>query len=145
MWVKVLGRFVPGVPRPKGSFRVIPRKSGGTFVQQPERSLSWQNAVRELCAAAMAGDPHDVPVRLELTFRLARPKGHFNKSGTLKTTAPHWPDKTPDVDKLVRNVLDGLTGVLYDDDKRVVDLQAWKAYADTTKTGCNVDAWVWDD
>jgi Holliday junction resolvase RusA-like endonuclease len=37
--------------------------------------------------------------------------------------------KLPDLDKLVRCVADALTGVLYLDDKQVVDLHARKCYA----------------
>ena len=48
-----------------------------------------------------------------------------------------WPQKpksdhhttAPDLDKLTRAVLDALTGVLYLDDKQVIELHARKQYA----------------
>jgi Holliday junction resolvase RusA-like endonuclease len=37
----------------------------------------------------------------------------------------------PDLDKLIRAILDALTGVVWRDDGQVVDIVASKVYADT--------------
>ena len=42
----------------------------------------------------------------------------------------------PDLDKLIRAVLDGLTGVAYVDDSQVILIQATKTY------GINEGVWV---
>lgn len=60
-------------------------------------------------------------VEVYLTFILKKPK----------TVTRDEPFIRPDIDKLSRAVLDGLTGVAYEDDEQVVKLQATKEYGDT--------------
>ncbi len=52
----------------------------------------------------------------------------FNRPKTVKRDEPYV---RPDLDKLIRAVLDGLTGVAYEDDQQVVRLTAQKAYGET--------------
>jgi Holliday junction resolvase RusA-like endonuclease len=58
------------------------------------------------------------PVRISLDFYLS--KGH-----TVKRLLPTVP---PDLDKLIRAVLDALTGIAYHDDAQVVELVTTKKY-----------------
>jgi Holliday junction resolvase RusA-like endonuclease len=67
-------------------------------------------------------------VGLHLVFFMPRPKGHYGKSG-LKPSAPEYPVKKPDLDKLVRAVGDALVPVLLHDDNQVVWISATKQYA----------------
>ena len=57
-------------------------------------------------------------VEVSLVFTLKKPK----------TVTRSEPFKRPDIDKLSRAVLDGLTGVAYEDDEQVVKLIAVKEY-----------------
>ena len=52
----------------------------------------------------------------------------FNKPKTVKRNEPYV---RPDLDKLIRAVLDGLTDVAYEDDQQVVRLTAQKSYGET--------------
>ncbi len=60
-------------------------------------------------------------VEVSLVFTLKKPK----------TVTRSEPFIRPDIDKLSRAVLDGLTGVAYEDDEQVVKLTAVKEYGDT--------------
>lgn len=60
----------------------------------------------------------DGPVSMQLTFRLTAPKSVRREHPTVR----------PDLDKLVRAVLDALTGLAYKDDSQVVSIQASKTY-----------------
>lgn len=74
------------------------------------------------------------------TFRMRRPQSHYRASGELKPTAPSQPSTRPDLDKLARAVLDGLTGVLFDDDSQVTTLRLIKTYADSRReTGVHIN------
>jgi crossover junction endodeoxyribonuclease RusA len=64
--------------------------------------------------------PRPFAVRVEVCCFFARPK-HTNKKIQCKTTKP-------DVDKLLRAVLDGLTGIAFDDDSQVVDARVFKYF-----------------
>ena len=63
-------------------------------------------------------EPLEGPVSVDVVFRLQPPRG-----------APRdLPHVRPDVDKLARAALDGLTGAAFADDSQVVRLTATKEY-----------------
>ena len=87
-------------------------------------------SAREVLAEEMKAPPlRDVPliVFIELYFR--RPKSHFKK-GTLRTDAPKYVTKTPDVDNCIKFVLDALQPKVVADDKFVTKVIAEKKWCD---------------
>lgn len=76
-------------------------------------------------------------VEVEVTFYVARPAGHYQADGSLKSHARPLPSVIPDLDKYVRSTLDGLgkdaRAIL--DDSRIVTLSARKLYADGVAPG----------
>lgn len=104
---------VPGKPISQGSMSVF----RGRIVHQKSRELmAWRNVICEMCRDMM--DPLEGPVKVSIVFRMPEPKGNTRR----------WPHVRPDVDKLARAVLDGLTGAAFADDCQVVDLRARKVY-----------------
>jgi Holliday junction resolvase RusA-like endonuclease len=80
-------------------------------------------------------------VAVRLRFWLTRPASHYGtgrNKAVVKPSAPRRPAGRPDVDKLARAVLDGLTmGGAFTDDSQVVELQASKWYVDSgDAAGC---------
>lgn len=139
-----------GTPAPKGSSRAMLTKSGKA-VHVPsgsqankERQKSWSSAVREaaLVARADLGAAAllftSLPLRATLIFRLRRPMGHYNKQGNLTRKAPQWPIGKPDKDKLFRATADALTGILFDDDSRIVETLERKIYAAPGMEGARI-------
>jgi crossover junction endodeoxyribonuclease RusA len=99
----------------------------------------WREAVRaETQRIATYVSPG--PVEVDLEFRMPRPKGHYRtgrNAALLRDGAPGWPAGKPDIDKLARAVLDGLTaGGAWKDDSQVVMLVCRKMYADVP--GCRI-------
>ncbi len=81
------------------------------------------------------------PVGLRITFFLPRPKGDYGtgrNAGQVKASAPLHPAKKPDVDKLVRAILDSLTGIVYHDDAQVIQVAAAKRYSPDGQPGAKV-------
>ena len=115
---------VLGDPRPRGAIRVVP--AGGTYrqIDASKKTRPWMDSVRA-AAAAVSGPEFfaakGTPVRVWIHFYLPRPKNLPKKVWSVQT-------KKPDVDKLARAVLDGMTGVFYEDDSQVVELMATKQY-----------------
>ena len=129
---------VVGTPATKGSarafaFRRRNGKLGASVVNDNPRGKSWEARVSAAAQDAMPlGVPRVGPVEVQLTFYLARPKSHYRTgkhSGELRDTAPMLPAGKPDIDKLARAVLDGLTGACIVDDAQVTTLLARKRYA----------------
>jgi crossover junction endodeoxyribonuclease RusA len=119
---------VPGLPAPQGSKRHVGR---GVMVESSKRLKPWRNDVA--CAALKARQSFEAallegPAHVRVRFVLPRPKSHRRASGELKPNAPRYPSSKPDVDKLLRAILDALTGVLWRDDSQVAVVEAVKDY-----------------
>lgn len=119
---------VAGIPAPQGSKRHV---GGGRMIEMSRAVGPWREAVRAETQRAMRQRPPITgPVYVLIVFGLPRPK-------SLPRSQAH-PVKRPDVDKLARAVLDGLTsGGAFADDSQVIYLQAEKRFA-TTWTGATI-------
>jgi Holliday junction resolvase RusA-like endonuclease len=79
-------------------------------------------------AAKLAGcKPILDPIAITMRFRVKRPK----------SVKRDYPTVAPDLDKYIRGVNDGLTGVAFADDSQVVQIIASKEYAD--KPGVDIE------
>lgn len=118
---------VEGTPAPQGSKRHV---GGGVMVESSKKVKPWRKAVAD------ETKNHTFPdwpfVRVVVWFKLKRPQSHYRTgkyAHLLKPSAPYYPGKYPDVDKLVRSTLDALRmGGAYKDDAQVVILHAYKVY-----------------
>lgn len=128
--------FVSGVPRPKGSTRSFRHNRTGkiiTWADNAERLRPWQRAIA-VAARAAGLKPASGSVDLVVRFYLPRPKRHYGARG-LRPSAPDAHTQKPDLDKLLRAVLDALTGVAYRDDGQVLLIEAMKLWADEEAEG----------
>lgn len=82
-------------------------------------------------------EPLITPIVMRIEFYFKRPKSHFNSKGELKKLAPLKYTKKPDIDNLLKFVLDALNKTLYVDDAQVVSLAGRKLYAE--KEGIEID------
>lgn len=135
---------VQGDPVPQGSKRVLPTARGPRVVESGKGLLPWRQAVAAAAMVAAADrstaggySPEELPlvaegpVALALTFTLQRPRGHYGtgrNARKLKPSAPWYVPTRPDTDKLLRAVLDALTGVGYRDDAQVAWVRMAKVY-----------------
>jgi Holliday junction resolvase RusA-like endonuclease len=130
---------IPGVPIPQGSLRAFTRNGRAWASSDNPRTRPWKAAVTAEAALAVEQAGFETPaydrrpVAVAITFALPRPKGHFGKKGLLPS-APRSPAVMPDLDKLVRAVLDALTGIVWRDDAQVVAIEAYKRYSDDLVT-----------
>lgn len=133
--------FVPGTPRPQGSKRAFVRGNRAMMVESAGQPLKdWRAAVRLEAGYAMddqdPSDPFAGPVEIKLAFRFVRPKSHLLRDGSLAKGRSEHHTIRPDIDKLVRAVLDAMTGVVWLDDSQVVAITASKGY------GSRAGVWV---
>ena len=92
---------------------------------------AWEGTV---ATAASEQWPHPCAgraVTLRIRYYMPRPK-------TAKPSKRPHPHVRPDIDKLERAVLDGLTGVVFADDAQVVAIDHRKLYADGCSPGVEV-------
>lgn len=131
-----------GIPQPKGSTKSFRHPHTGRIVTMSDNDKlkPWQRVIGT--AAKVAGvRPHDGPCCVEATFILPRPKGHTGKRG-LRPSAPMRHTVKPDGDKLLRALLDALTGIAWNDDAQVDSKLARKRWTDPGEAaGVSVAIW----
>ena len=129
---------IPGAAAPQGSKRAIRLRTGRTVLVESSAKVRPFRAVAALCATeAWHQPPTAGTVALEVAFRFVRPKSHHRSNGDLRAGAPLTPGK-PDIDKLLRALLDALTGVVYVDDSQVACIWATKEYGPRSETTVSV-------
>lgn len=127
--------FVPGNPVAQGSKKAFFIKSLGRAVMTEACSKlkPWRSLVSMKAEQAMGhNNPFTCPVAVVVTFSFNRPKGHFGtgkKARTLKADSPVFKTSKPDVDKLLRGMLDAMTGIVYSDDSLVAHIEGSKVYS----------------
>ena len=98
------------------------------MVESSKKVKPWRFAVSQ-AALETSHEMFEGPVYVGITFLFARPKAHYNSKGLIKPNAPFHKVSKPDIDKLCRSTLDGITGILLKDDSQVASLMATKQYA----------------
>nr|DAX50999.1 MAG TPA: Endodeoxyribonuclease RusA [Caudoviricetes sp.] len=78
-------------------------------------------------------------LRVEIVIYKSIPKSFSKKKRELANEGKIYPVVKPDIDNYVKAVLDGLNGVLFVDDKQIVDFRAIKRYSDSPRV--EVTAW----
>ena len=107
---------VNGLPIPQGSMKVI---NGRVLHSQGSALAVWRSTIA--WEATLAGcRPEEGAMRVKLLFTMPRPK----------TVKRPYPSVAPDLDKLIRGVLDALTSIAYQDDGQVTEIEAIKVYGD---------------
>jgi Holliday junction resolvase RusA-like endonuclease len=121
---------VAGKPTGKGRARF---GNGRTFT--PKETTMAENDVRAAWAAA--GFPRlEGPIALEVQLDVTRPQGHFKTDG-LSAQGQRMPrpmNRKPDLDNAVKLVMDALNTRAWADDVQIVELYAWREWADVPMT-----------
>ena len=131
---------LPGQPKAMGRPRY--RKFQG-FYNPTKKELNKYKAVllerrTELFWKPDVVYPKGVPVMVRLDCQMRRPKIHFKSGGVrsfdrLKNWAKQMIGCTtsPDIDNIAKLVMDAMNGVIYFDDRQVVQLEVTKTYSNS--------------
>jgi crossover junction endodeoxyribonuclease RusA len=123
---------VEGTPRPQGSKRHV---GNGVMVESSKYVKDWRSYAR-LKATQTGCERYEKPTALmaDVTFIFDRPKKHFKANGELKKDAPFYHTSKPDTEKLMRALLDAVTGVCFHDDSQVSVQHSRKIYGPVATT-----------
>jgi crossover junction endodeoxyribonuclease RusA len=124
--------FVPGIAAPQGSKRHV---GNGIMVESSKKLKPWRDDIRNALTDA-GGQPRarfDGAVCVRLEFILYRP------ASTPKRITPPA-TKKPDLDKLMRAILDAITSAgIWRDDSQVIRASISKRLAKLEETpGCHI-------
>lgn len=117
-----------GKPQPKER----PRVYNGHGIT-PTRTKNYEARLAEAWRAKYP-EPTAEAVSVGVTFYLPTPTSWSKKKKELAERCVIRPTVRPDIDNLVKIILDGLNGVAFLDDKQVVELYAQKAYSTEPRT-----------
>jgi len=128
--MSVYETYIYGTPVPQGSARAFNRGGKVVVTSDNPKLKNW----RALSTFVLKSDiakvaQFDGPVAVNLAFYFERPKSHLNGSGSLRKGYSSSHTVKPDLDKLVRAILDaGTDAAVWHDDAQVVRLTASKQY-----------------
>lgn len=117
MTVKVYGR-------PKGKAR--PRFANG-HAYTPKATRDYEKMIGA-CYLEQDGRKFDGKISLEVKAVFKIPESWSKKKKWETINEGKRPECRPDIDNIVKVVMDGLNGIAYGDDAQVVEIKASKSY-----------------
>ena len=124
-------------------FFTVPQVSGkgrprfarqGTFVKTytDAKTLTYEKSIQTYAKQAMGStSPLIGAVAAYLHIGVPIPPSYSKTRQKACIEGLERPTKKPDIDNIVKAVLDGMNGIVYLDDKQVVDLHLTKVYSET--------------
>lgn len=123
-----------GPPIQKGRPRVT---RFGTFT--PKKTKAYQHALGLAAMRAMAGrEIITCPVEVMILLTFEPPASWSQRKRAAACALDFAPAVKPDIDNLAKSVLDGLNGVVFQDDAQCYHLVASKEYGRIGQTGVRV-------
>lgn len=124
---------VYGPPVPKGRPRFAKQ---GNFVKTytPEKTKSYESEVAMMAKAAMgASKPLFSPLEafIHLTFPI--PDSYSKKRSQACLSGEEKHTKKPDADNCAKALIDGMQGIVFDNDSQIISLHIHKTYGEIAK------------
>jgi Holliday junction resolvase RusA-like endonuclease len=119
---------VPGRPRAKAR-PWASSANGRAHVYTPKGTATYEATVRVAAHAALGDRPRiDGPVKIAICVRLEPPRSTGKAARSRMLAGEQTPTKRPDLDNIVKGVLDGCNGIVFQDDCDIIKLEAEKMY-----------------
>jgi len=119
---------IPGPPVGKGRPR-FSRRGAFVSVHTPEKTASYESLVKMAAGEAMDGRPPLTEAcECDIRVTMLPPASWSIKKQTSALNGEIFPTVKPDADNAAKLVCDACNGIVYMDDKQVVDLLVRKRY-----------------
>ena len=133
---------VPGKPQGKARARTFynPKTKGMSSIT-PEKTVLYENLIAT-CYMDKAGNdrfPDDSYLLVRIQAFYEPPKSVSKKKRTEMLDGKILPAKKPDIDNVVKAVLDALNGVAYRDDTQVIELHVRKSYSEKPRVEVSIE------
>ena len=120
---------VMGTPVAKGRPRMT--KYGHAFT--PQKTKDYEALVVESYKSQVKNGYTEEPIEIDLLFCFEIPKSYSKKRRLDIQSGKEKYTKKPDIDNLIKSILDGLNGVAFKDDNQVINITASKVYSDIAR------------
>lgn len=128
--------MVPGPPVAKGRPRFT-TAGGKVRTYTPEKTAAYEDLVK--LAYMQVGVKLTGPIAAEITAYFAIPKSTSKKMRQKMISGEVRPTKKPDLDNIVKSVLDALNGIAFDDDSQVCSLVVDKLYSEDPRVEVDLE------
>ena len=121
---------VYGEPVGKGRPRFAKR---GNFVSTytPLKTKTYEDEIRMMARSAMgSSEPLETPVTVAIYIRVGIPTSFSKQKRKDALAGIEKPTKKPDADNILKCFLDAMNGIVYIDDKQVVNIHLTKVYSE---------------
>lgn len=128
--MSVVSFEIPGNPVAKGRARAF--KQGNYIAHYtPEKTVNYENLVKMVAVQDMKGKQLiSGPVSMVISLFFQIPESWSNKKRLSALNGTVRPTVKPDLDNCCKVVADALNGVVWHDDKQVVEVVVKKFYSD---------------
>lgn len=129
---------IPGVPVGKGRPRFAKR---GNFVQAytPEKTATYENLVKVKAEEAMRGlPPFEGAVAVGIHLFVAPPASWSKKKQREALEGRIFPTSKPDIDNVLKGIMDACNEIVFKDDKQAVDVRVVKRYGQVARASVEV-------
>ena len=124
--------------KPFGKERPRPNRTGHG-VYTPQKTKRYEYLVAQSARLVFNEKPLESYIRVSIRAFFAIAKSDSKKKKQAKLANQIRPAMTPDADNIAKAVLDGLNGVVYADDKQIVELKVIKAYAEEPRVEVTIE------
>ncbi len=135
---------IPGKPQGKARARTVYNPAiHRTVSYTPDNTMLYENLVKTMylkCKGQKFMDGQ--PLRVSITAFYEPPKSTSKKRQKIMLEGYEKPCKKPDIDNIVKVILDALNGIAYRDDTQVVSLSCQKRYAEESRVEVEIESMV---
>lgn len=124
---------VPGTPVSKARARTFwDAKTGSYRSVTPEKTASYEGIVKLFYQHCAGGAVFDLgtPVAIEITARFEPARSESKKRRNLMLAGEIRHTRKPDIDNVVKTVMDALNKLAWHDDSQVISIKAEKRYSE---------------
>ena len=129
---------IPGTPVGKGRPKFARR---GNFVTTytPEKTASYENLVKVKAEEAMKGRPAiDGAVAVTIWLWVTPPASWSQKKQREALDGRIFPTSKPDIDNVLKGIMDACNEIVFKDDKQAVDVRVVKRYGQVARAAVEV-------
>ena len=118
---------VPGAPVGKARPRVFRDNAGQSRAVTPKETVVYENLVKQ---SYRLNRQLQGAIKAEIIVYYPIPKSVSNKKRQLMIEGKIWPTKKPDIDNIVKSILDSLNSIAFHDDSQVTKMVVEKIYGE---------------
>lgn len=104
-----------------------------TTARDPKPSRDYKAWVKLMASNVRPHEPFSGALAIELAIYRMIPKSMTKKKLAAIKCGDYRPTVKPDVDNVFKAVTDAMTGIIYQDDKQIVDVRISKFYSETPR------------